>query len=404
MMPRMQRTARLALSAWLAWLVTAPGACSRPSGGDSQSPATQAEDRAPAAQGNPSSPAPAKTAVPPAPPNAPAAPAAADAKPEQPMFRRTRTMMGTIIAITIVGETDAKAAPAADAALDEMERLERVLSEWRPDSEISQINAAAGQSAVKVGPDTMTVVNAGLAISRWSKGAYDLSWAALRGMYTFQQGEQKIPDLADVRAKLPLVDYRKIKVDEQASTVKLLKKGMVLGTGSIAKGYALDRAGAIIERAGIQNYMIFGGGQVQVHGQRSGRDWRVGIQHPRHDDYFAFVAASAGSISTSGDYEHSFMRDGRRWHHIIDMDTGLPVDHTSSVTVLAESGLYADALSTAFFVLGSKRSLELLATAPAPAHVVIVDSDLTLHVSPNMKERLVMHTQLKEGKLPLPAR
>jgi thiamine biosynthesis lipoprotein len=312
-------------------------------------------------------------------------------------------MMGTIIAITIVGESDGKAAPAADAALDEMERLERLLSEWRPDSEISQINAAAGESAVKVGPETIAVVNAGLAISRWSKGAYDLSWAALRGMYTFQQGEQHVPDMADVKAKLPLVDYRKIKVDEQARTIKLLKKGMVLGTGSIAKGYALDRAGAILERAGIQNYMIFGGGQVQVHGQKNGRDWRVGIQHPRDDDYFAFVAASAGSISTSGDYEHSFIKDGRRWHHIIDTDTGLPVDHTSSVTVLAENGLYADALSTAVFVLGSKRALELLPTAPAVAHVVIVDSDLTLHVSPNMKDRLVMHTQLQDGKLPMPA-
>jgi FAD:protein FMN transferase len=352
----------------------------------------------------PAKPAPssiAKTAVPPAvPSSAPSAPVGPAARPEQPVFRRTRTMMGTIIAITIVGETDAKAAPAADAALDEMERLERVLSEWRPDSEISQVNAAAGESAVKVGPDTMAVVNAGLAVSRWSKGAYDLSWAALRGMYTFQQGEEKIPDAAELRAKLPLVDYRMIKVDEQASTIELLKKGMALGTGSIAKGYALDRASAIIERAGIRNYMIFGGGQVQVHGQRNGRDWRVGIQHPRRDDYFAFVAASAGSISTSGDYEHSFIKDGRRWHHIIDTDTGLPVAHTSSVTVLAENGLYADALSTAVFVLGAKRALALLPKAPAKAQVVIVDSDLTLHVSPNMKDRLVMHTQLTGGKLP----
>ena len=85
---------------------------------------------------------------------------------------------------------------------------------------------------------------------------------------------------------------------------------MAIGTGSIAKGYALDRAGAIIEQAGIENFMIFGGGQVQVHGQRSGRAWRVGIQHPRKNDYFAFVATTSGSISTSGDYEHSFMKDG----------------------------------------------------------------------------------------------
>jgi FAD:protein FMN transferase len=206
---------------------------------------------------------------------------------EESILRRDRKMMGTIIQITIVGESAERAASAADAALDEMERLERVLSEWRPDSEISRINAAAGERAVTVGPDTLAVVRAGLAVSRWSKGAFDQSWAALRGLYTFQPGEETVPDSAELRRKLSLIDYRKIKLDERASTVKLLKKGMLLGTGSIAKGYALDRASAILDRAGIENYMILGGGQVQVHGLRKGRPWRVGIQHPRKNDYFA---------------------------------------------------------------------------------------------------------------------
>ena len=401
MMPRMKRTAVIALAASFVWLI-GPSACSGTKREESERASAQAPSQAPSAAAPKEAPkaAPGGPTIATPPAATPAAPTAVPPAGDEP-FRRTRTMMGTIIAITIVGVPEAKAAPAADAALDEMERLERVLSEWRPDSEISQINAAAGESAVKVGPDTMTVVQAGLAVSRWSQGAYDLSWAALRGMYTFQPGEEKVPALADVRAKLPLVDYRKIKVDEKASTVKLLKKGMALGTGSIAKGYALDHASAILERAGIENYMIFGGGQVQVHGQKNGRDWRVGIQHPRKDDYFAFVAANAGSISTSGDYEHSFIKDGRRWHHIIDTDTGLPVDHTASVTVLAENGLYADALSTAVFVMGAKRALAALPKAPAVAHLVVVDSELKLYVSPNMKDRLVMHTQLLDGnKLP----
>jgi thiamine biosynthesis lipoprotein len=397
MMPHVHyRMIRAERAAWLAWLVSVLSACSPSSGSDSDGSAAhaQAPQTATKPGAAPSGPAVKTPAPTDAKPAAPAAP------PEEAVFRRSRTMMGTIIAITIVGVPDAKAAPAADAALDEMEQLEKVLSEWLPDSEISKINAAAGKGAVKVGPDTLAVVRAGLAVSKWSHGAYDLSWAALRGMYKFQPGEETIPDPKELRAKLPLIDYRKIKLDEKASTVQLLKKGMVIGTGSIAKGYALDRASAVIEQAGIQNYMIFGGGQVQVHGQRNGRAWRVGIQHPRHDDYFAFVAASNGSISTSGDYEHYFMKDGKRWHHIIDTDTGLPVAHTASVTVIAANGLYADAMSTAVFVLGAKKALPILAKAPVETAAVIVDADMTLHVSDNIQDKLVMHTQLLDGKLP----
>lgn len=309
-------------------------------------------------------------------------------------------MMGTIISITIDGVPDEKAAPAADAALDEMARLEKVLSEWIPESEISQINASAGDHAIHVGADTMAVIKAGVEVSRWSHGAFDLAWAVLRGMYKFQPGEEQIPDMKQLRKLLPLIDYRKIIIDESAGTVMLAKKGMAIGTGAIAKGYALDRASAVLNAAGIQNFMLFGGGQVQVQGTRGGRPWRVGIQHPRADDYFGFVEASSGSISTSGDYEHAFVRNGRRWHHIIDTDTGLPVAHTSSVTLIADSGVYADGLSTAVFVLGAKRALAMLASAPGHPEAVIVDSDMRLHVSPSMKDKLVMRAVLQDGKLP----
>ncbi len=342
--------------------------------------------------------------VPPAeadPPTATAsAPRAPDAPAEEPLYRRTRQMMGTIIAITVVGAPDERAAPAVKAAFDEMTRLEAVLSEWRPDSEISRINATAGKGPVKVSADTMVVVRAGVEISRWSEGAFDLSWAALRGMYTFQPGEQRVPVLDEVKKRLPLIDYRQIHIDEQAQTVELRRDGMLIGTGGIAKGHALDRAAAILREAGLDRFMLFGGGQVQVSGQRKGRGWRVGIQHPRRPDYFGFIEATAGSISTSGDYEHAFEKDGKRWHHIIDLATGLPVEHTSSVTVLADSGLYADALSTAVFVMGSEKAMARLASAPGNPRVVIVDADLKLHSSPELAEQLVMRTVLTDGRLP----
>jgi thiamine biosynthesis lipoprotein len=331
---------------------------------------------------------------------APNAPATPPSPPQEIMHKRSRAMMGTVIAISVMGASESKALPAMDAALDEMQRLEAVLSEWRPDSEISRINAAAGERAVPVGKDTLAVIKAGIDIGRWSGGAFDLTWAALRGMYLFQPGQERIPERAELRARLPLIDYRKVRIDEQAGTVKLMKKGMALGTGGIAKGYALDRAGAVLRAAGLTNFMIFGGGQIQVSGSKNGRPWRVGIQHPRKDDYFAFVEATDGSIATAGDYEHSFVQDGKRWHHIIDTKTGLPVEHTMSVTVVAESGLAADAVDTAIFVMGAERALKILDKAPFKADAVIVDKDLRVHSNEGMRKRLVMRAELQDGRLP----
>lgn len=340
-------------------------------------------------------------APPPAPGAVPDAPEATDT-PREPSYQRTRTLMGTIMSIRVVGVPQSKAAPAVDAAFARIAALEDVLSEWRPDSEVSRINAAAGGAPVKVGPDTLAVVKAGIAVSAWSEGAFDLSWAALRGLYLFQPGQERVPSAGEIQEGLKLIDYRNIVLDEKASTVSLRRAGMKIGTGGIAKGYALDRAGAVLKLAGCENFMVFGGGQVQVSGTNDGRPWRIGIQHPRREDYFAFLESTGGSISTSGDYEHAFVRDGRRWHHIIDTKTGFPVDHTASVTVVAPSGLYADALSTAVFVLGADRALARLDRAPGgKPTVVIVGADMELRLGPGAADLLVMKIPPVDGKLPL---
>jgi thiamine biosynthesis lipoprotein len=357
-------------------------------GEDAPRPAAAESEAAPATRAAASPTSPATAAGPTAAPS------------ELPLYKRTREQMGTVISITVVGAETPVMRQAVEDAFDEIDRLEQLLSEWRPDSEISRINAAAGEQAIEVSPDTLAVIEAGIAISRWSDGAYDLTWAALRGMYKFQPGDETVPDPTEVKNRLPLIDWRKIDVDASARTVKLRKKGMALGTGGITKGYALDRASDILKRAGLRDFMIFGGGQIMVSGKKNGRGWRVGIQHPRQDDYFAFVEATSGSIATAGDYEHYFVKDGRRWHHIIDTKTGLPVTHTKAVTVVAESGLAADAVDTAIFVMGAKKSLSILDEAPFKSDAVIVDSELHMHVSPGMQQRLVMHAPLHDGKLP----
>lgn len=319
------------------------------------------------------------------------------------MVTRSRPIMGTVFRITVAGMDEAQAGPLIERALDEIDRLEAVLSEWQDDSEVSAINRAAGNGqAVHVSADTFRVVQAGIDVSRWSDGVFDLSWAALRGLYTFQPGERRVPPLSDVQARLPLIDWHQILVDERASTVRLAREGMAIGTGGIGKGYALDRAGAILVEGGAESFMLFGGGQVQVHGMRGDRPWRVGIQHPRDpQSYIGFLELTDCSISTSGDYEHAFVDDqGRHWHHIIDVSTGLPARRSMQVTLLAPEGIYADALSTAAFILGPERAIEMLARVPGHPEAVIIDPDLKIWTTPGTRERLHLRVTLHDDRLP----
>jgi thiamine biosynthesis lipoprotein len=134
---------------------------------------------------------------------------------------------------------------------------------------------------------------------------------------------------------------------------------------------------------------------------RGNRPWRVGIQHPRDPSvYIGFLEATDGSISTSGDYEHAFLREGRHWHHIIDLGTGLPATRSMQVTLLAPEGLYADALSTACFVLGPERALEMLARVPGHPEAVIIGPDLRLHTTPGTRDRIVMRVALEGDRIP----
>lgn len=308
-----------------------------------------------------------------------------------------RRLMGTVFVVRTLAPR-AIAEPAIDAALDEIERLERILSEWIPTSEISRINAAAGGEPVVVGTDTWTVVEEGLAIARESHGAFDLSWAALRGVYDFHDSSPREPDRATIRRLLPLVDYRDIVLDETTHSIRLERRGMALGTGGIAKGYALDRASEILRAAGVEDFMIYGGGQVQVHGRRVDRPWRVGVQHPRENRLVASFEVTDASVATAGDYEHSFFTpDGRRIHHILDLETGLPSTRSISVTVVMPTGTGADAIDTALFVLGPEESLALLARRTDSVDAVIIGSDCVVHTTPGFRERLRFETPLEPG-------
>jgi thiamine biosynthesis lipoprotein len=340
------------------------------------------------------------------PQEAAASPAIEAPAPERTLVERSRKAMGTIwkmSALAAPADHD-KAGRALTQALDEVDRLEALLSEWRPTSELSRLNAAAGEAPVKVGAELLACIETGLEVARWSEGAYDISWAALHGVWDFSPTSRHVPPSREaIAARLPLWNWKNIAVDHGASTVFLKKRGMALGLGGIAKGYALDSAASLLHAAGFHDFLLFGGGQVRVGGKRGDRPWRVGIQHPRAPEkYFGFVEVEGDkSVSTSGDYEHSFVHEGKRYHHILDPKTGFPSEKSASVTVVSPNALWADAVDTALFVLGPEAAMAALAAAPGGPHeAVLVSPALELFVTPGMENRLILKVQLVDGRLP----
>jgi len=273
-------------------------------------------------------------------------------------------------------------AGAAEIVFSVFRDVDQTMSEWKPDSAVAAVNRAAGRRAVVVPADLFALIGRGIEMGRLTDGAYDISWAALWGVWDFKAEQPKVPPKALLRRRAALVDYRQIELDDKAQTVRLPRPGMRLGLGGIAKGYALDRAASALQQRGIASFMLVSGGQVLVRGQRGRRPWRVGIRNPRGgpSDYFMVLQLQDTSVSTSGDYERYFEVEGKRYHHILDPKTGEPTRGLRSATVVCADAALADALSTAVMVLGPRRGLNLLQRLPQ-VEGVLVDARGAVHAT-----------------------
>lgn len=271
-----------------------------------------------------------------------------------------RVLMATVWRVLLPRGSPARGVSEAERALDEVARLEDLLSEFRPTSELARVNAAAGVDSVVVGHDTWTVVERSIDWARRTDGAFDPTWATLRSLWDFRRRDPSPPTPAQVRERLSLVAWTAVELDPHARSIRLHRRGMALGLGGIGKGYALDRARVVLEGAGLRDFLLYAGGQVLASGTRDGRPWRVGVQHPRAtQSLLAAASMAAGSLSTGGDYEHFFVHGGRRYHHLLDPRTGYPVEHTVSLTVLDRTGMDADALESALFVMAPQRAMQM---------------------------------------------
>jgi thiamine biosynthesis lipoprotein len=315
---------------------------------------------------------------------------ARDAAPH--LVERAGLSMGSELRLTAWTTDQAAARSAFDAVFKEFDRLESLMSVWRPGSEVLRINAAAGQHAVPVGPETREVLTIAHQVSEWSEGTFDVTFGALADVWKFDHDQDDtIPSQEAIAKRLPLVDYRQIEIDDRAGTVYLKRKGMRVHLGGIGKGYAVDRAVRILRERGLRDFMIQAGGDLYVGGHKDGKPWRLGINDPRGPAgrSFATVDLSDSTFSTSGDYARFFMKDGIRYHHILDLRIGQPARASRSVTLVTDRAVIADALAKGVFILGPVAGMALIERLP---HVqgVIVSAKNEVTVSSGLNGKFVL--------------
>jgi thiamine biosynthesis lipoprotein len=302
--------------------------------------------------------------------------------------------MGTHVALaayTTASLDEAAVHKAFEDAVTEIKRLETLMTTWRPDSELSRVNAAAGKAPVVVSQETFDVVKEAVHASEISEGTFDITFESLHGLWKFDQDlDPHPPTDAQIKAKLPFVGYRHIQLDPGARTVYLDREGTKISLGGIAKGYAVDHAAKVLRDAGLTSFYVQAGGDLYAAGKKpDGSDWSAGIRDPRGAEgvYFAILPVSDHAFSTAGDYERSYVIDGKRYHHIIDPRTGKPATASRSVTIYAPTAFLADEIDDAVFILGPKKGLALVESLD-DVGAVIVDAHNNVHISKRLEGKL----------------
>jgi len=297
--------------------------------------------------------------------------AAAPARAE--WFFREEAIMGTRVAVELWSEDATLAARAMEAVIAEMRRTDALMSTYKPESQLSAVNAHAFERPVTVDPEIIEVVARSFDFSRMSGGAFDVTYASVGYLYDYRAHQR--PSGEQVAAALPTIDYRQVQVDRERNTIRFLRKGVRIDLGGIAKGYAVDRSIDRLRDLGIEHAMVNAGGDTRLLGDRRGKPWIVGVRDPRNEGRMVTrLPLENEAISTSGDYERYFEEDGVRYHHILVPGTGDVARAVRSATIIGPDATLTDGLSTTVFVLGVERGMELVSRLPG-VEAVIVDKD-----------------------------
>ena len=291
---------------------------------------------------------------------------------------RTEAIMGTRIAVELWHDDPTKGEAAIDAVMAEMHRIDALMSHYKPDSQLSLINARAAEQPVEVDPELFGLIARALQFSELTEGAFDISYASVGYLYNYRRHVK--PSEAEINAALPGVNWQNITLDAKRHSVRFERPGMRIDLGGIGKGYAVDRGIEILQSRGVRHAVVTAGGDTRIIGDRFGRPWLVAIRHP--DDKSKIVTRIPlvdTAMSTSGDYERYFDEGGVRYHHIIDPHTGHSASLVRSATILGPTATQTDGLSKTAFVLGPEKALDILSRVPGIDAVLVCNDGRVLY-------------------------
>lgn len=294
-------------------------------------------------------------------------------------FESTQGIMGTNIHVELWSESAATGEAATKAVMDEMRRIDGLMSPYKPLSELSKINAEAAFGPVVVSEELYDLISLATELSKETQGAFDITFASVGFLYNYR--EHKKPKQDNINDLLPAIDFRHIKLTEATHSIFFAHKNVKIDLGGIAKGHAVDNSIHILKQMGIKYALVTAGGDTRLLGNRLDKPWMVGIRDPRNKNKQAVVLPLADiALSTSGDYERYFEEDGKRYHHILSPKTGKSAFEVQSVSIIGPSSTLNDGLSTAVFVLGVQKGMDLLNRTPG-YDGIILDNARKLHYS-----------------------
>ena len=293
--------------------------------------------------------------------------------------KQEAAIMGTVITVELWHEDDNLGKDQVDSIMGEMRRIDALMSSYKPDSELSAVNAGAAKGPVTVSKELLEMLERALEYSDITSGAFDITYASAGQHYDYRNNKK--PDKALLQAALPAINFRHVKIDKTASTVEFLHPDVRIDLGGIAKGYAVDRGMNILLQAGVTTALISAGGDTRVTGKRWDRPWHIGIRNPRDEgSIVSMIPLENSAISTSGDYERYFLEDGVRYHHILDPKTGSSTHEILSSSIIGQSATDTDALSTSVFILGVEKGMQLIDSI-ADTEAVLIDNHGDMHYS-----------------------
>jgi thiamine biosynthesis lipoprotein len=286
-------------------------------------------------------------------------PAAAHAE----WLTRSENIMGTRCSVELWSDDKARGEAAISSVFDDMKRIDRLMSTWKEDTEISKVNREGGKHPVKISPELFRLLQVSVEYSELTRGAFDITYASVGYLYDFKKGVH--PDQKAIDQALPGINWRHMVLDASNTTVFFARPGMRIDLGGIAKGHSVDRGIEILRKQGITRAMVNAGGDTRIIGDRFGKPWVVGVRDPDHEGkVFLRLPLTDAAFSTSGDYERYCDEDGKRFHHIIDPKTGDSARKCRSVTVISGSATRTDALTKSVFIMGPEEGIAFINTLP----------------------------------------